>query len=45
VVFFAIVYILAAKGEEKKFEASPLAEQYRAYKGKTGFFTPKLGRD
>jgi protein-S-isoprenylcysteine O-methyltransferase Ste14 len=34
-----------ARFEERKFEASPVAEEYRAYKSRTGrFFPRRLGR-
>lgn len=37
------LYILAARREESYFAASPLAEQYAAYKKRTGFFIPGFG--
>jgi protein-S-isoprenylcysteine O-methyltransferase Ste14 len=36
------IYVTAALGEEKKFETSPLAEQYREYRKRAGFLWPKL---
>ncbi|HEV7276896.1 MAG TPA: isoprenylcysteine carboxylmethyltransferase family protein [Devosiaceae bacterium] len=38
----AIVYVIAAKGEERKFERTTLADQYRAYKRRTGFLWPRF---
>jgi protein-S-isoprenylcysteine O-methyltransferase Ste14 len=35
-------YVMAALGEERKFANSPLAEQYRDYKARTGFLWPKI---
>ncbi|MGK6314537.1 methyltransferase family protein [Neorhizobium sp. DT-125] len=43
VIFFAILYVTAARMEERNFEASQLADEYRQYKRKTGFFTPRIG--
>jgi len=43
--FFAalcILYSNAAQFEEKKFEVSPLSEEYLAYKERTGAFFPKF---
>ena len=34
----------AARFEERKFESSPVAEEYREYKARTGRFVPKLPR-
>ncbi|MBP1843014.1 protein-S-isoprenylcysteine O-methyltransferase Ste14 [Rhizobium petrolearium] len=45
VIFFAIVYIAAARMEERNFETSQLADEYREYKRRTGFFIPRIGRD
>lgn len=42
VVIFGI-YVTAARGEERKFEDSPLAEDYRAYRARAGFLWPKFG--
>jgi protein-S-isoprenylcysteine O-methyltransferase Ste14 len=43
---FAIVvavYIVAARTEEQKFAATPMAADYEAYRRSTGFFWPRLG--
>jgi protein-S-isoprenylcysteine O-methyltransferase Ste14 len=37
-----IVYVAAARGEERKFEKTALAGDYRAYKQRTGFFWPRF---
>lgn len=37
------IYIWAARMEERNFAASPLAADYAAYKGRTGFFWPRIG--
>ena len=37
-----ILYIIAAKGEERGFLASPLADAYGQYRGRTGFIIPGL---
>ena len=42
VATFAIIYAVAARAEEKKFSATPLAREYEAYKSRTGFFWPRL---
>jgi protein-S-isoprenylcysteine O-methyltransferase Ste14 len=42
VVFFVIVYVKAALGEEKKFSMSPLAPEYAAYRRKAGFLIPRF---
>lgn len=36
------IYVTAARGEERKFEDSPLAEDYRAYRERAGFLWPKF---
>jgi protein-S-isoprenylcysteine O-methyltransferase Ste14 len=38
----AFIYVIAARGEERKFENSPLAEEYRAYKKSAGFLWAKF---
>jgi protein-S-isoprenylcysteine O-methyltransferase Ste14 len=43
VALITIIYYHAARGEESKFENSPLAPHYTAYRSKTGFFFPRLG--
>ena len=42
VIFFTVIYVMAAAKEERNFAASPLAEEYSQYKKKTGFLTPRL---
>jgi protein-S-isoprenylcysteine O-methyltransferase Ste14 len=42
VLFFTIVYVIAARNEERKFSLSPLASEYEAYRRKTGFLTPRF---
>lgn len=37
-----VVYVIAASGEERKFERTALAGDYQAYKQRTGFFWPRL---
>lgn len=36
------IYVSAALGEERKFENSPLADEYRKYRGRAGFLWPKF---
>lgn len=36
------IYVMAALGEERKFENSPLADEYRAYRSRAGFLWPKF---
>lgn len=38
------LYTLAARAEERKFAATPMAGAYAAYKQRTGFFWPRLRR-
>ncbi|WP_027664330.1 methyltransferase family protein [Rhizobium leguminosarum] len=40
VLFFTVVYVIAARNEERKFSLSPLASEYEAYRRKTGLLTP-----
>ncbi|MDF1633399.1 isoprenylcysteine carboxylmethyltransferase family protein [Mycoplana sp. MJR14] len=42
VIAFVVIYVIAAKGEEKKFASTPLAAEYDAYRRRTGFLIPKL---
>ena len=42
VSIFAAIYVAAARAEEKKFSATPLAGDYEAYKSRTGFFWPRM---
>jgi protein-S-isoprenylcysteine O-methyltransferase Ste14 len=37
-----LFYSAAARKEERKFESSPLASEYEAYRQRTGRFIPKL---
>jgi protein-S-isoprenylcysteine O-methyltransferase Ste14 len=37
------IYVRAALGEEAKFSRTPMAEEYAAYRQRTGFFWPKFG--
>ncbi|WP_417309803.1 methyltransferase family protein [Devosia sp.] len=36
------IYVMAALGEERKFSNTPMAEDYAAYRQRSGFFWPKL---
>jgi protein-S-isoprenylcysteine O-methyltransferase Ste14 len=36
------IYAVAAKGEERKFSNTPMAEAYAAYKQQAGFFWPRI---
>ena len=38
-----IIYWTAASDEERKFAATPMAEEYAAYAARTGRFFPKFG--
>lgn len=40
-----ITFHFAARHEERKFEGSPVAAEYAAYKRRTGRFVPRLGAD
>ncbi len=42
VAIFAILYVIAALSEEKRFANTPMATEYAAYKSRTGFFWPRL---
>ncbi|HVK90850.1 MAG TPA: isoprenylcysteine carboxylmethyltransferase family protein [Mycoplana sp.] len=42
VLAFVVIYVVAAKGEEAKFAATPLAAEYAAYRRRTGFLVPKF---
>ncbi|MEM9332364.1 MAG: isoprenylcysteine carboxylmethyltransferase family protein [Pseudomonadota bacterium] len=42
IVFMSTTYYLAAKGEEKKFLNTEMADAYRTYQANTGRFFPKL---
>jgi protein-S-isoprenylcysteine O-methyltransferase Ste14 len=43
VIAFVVIYVRAARDEERKFSRSPLASTYRAYQARTGFLWPKVG--
>jgi protein-S-isoprenylcysteine O-methyltransferase Ste14 len=38
----AIIYVVAALGEERKFSRTAMSEEYVAYRQRTGFFWPRL---
>jgi protein-S-isoprenylcysteine O-methyltransferase Ste14 len=40
-----IAFNFAARYEERKFEGSPVAAEYAAYKQRTGRFVPRLGAE
>ncbi len=42
VILFIVLYVQAARMEEAKFAGTPLAEEYAAYRRRTGFFWPRL---
>ncbi len=42
-IIIAVIYTRAALGEEQKFARTPMAEDYAAYRNRTGFFWPKFG--
>lgn len=42
-VLIAILYTVAARGEEEKFAKTAMATDYAAYRARTGMFWPKLG--
>jgi protein-S-isoprenylcysteine O-methyltransferase Ste14 len=41
-ILMGSIYYVAARSEEKKFENSPLAQEYRRYKLRTGLFAPNV---
>jgi protein-S-isoprenylcysteine O-methyltransferase Ste14 len=41
-VLMAVLYTVAARGEEGKFANSPMAAEYAAYRTRTGMFWPRL---
>jgi protein-S-isoprenylcysteine O-methyltransferase Ste14 len=43
VVGMTIYFNVAARQEERKFEQSPIAAEYAAYRKRTGRFVPRLG--
>lgn len=44
VAVFVVIYVLAARREEKLFSESPMAGEYRAYRAKTGYLLPRINR-
>ena len=44
VVAFVVIYLTAAKDEERKFANSPMAADYDAYRRRTGLLFPRLTR-
>jgi protein-S-isoprenylcysteine O-methyltransferase Ste14 len=40
-IIMFVLYLSAAVNEENKFASSPLAEEYKSYRGSTGRFFPK----
>lgn len=45
VVAFVVIYLTAAKDEERKFANSPMAADYDAYRRRTGLLFPRLMQD
>lgn len=43
IVGLIVFYIAAATGEERKFAATALGDDYQRYRQSTGFFWPKIG--
>ena len=43
VALMALLYTVAARGEEQKFANSPMAADYAAYRARAGMFWPRLG--
>lgn len=43
VLALTTLYVRAARGEERSFADTPMAEAYAAYSARTGFFWPRLG--
>jgi protein-S-isoprenylcysteine O-methyltransferase Ste14 len=44
VAIILVLYVLAARMEERNFAHSPLATEYADYRRRTGFFWPRLSR-
>lgn len=42
-IILVVIYVVAARTEEAKFAASPMASEYEAYRARTGFFWPRMG--
>lgn len=38
-----VIYVFAARMEERLFAGTPMAAEYESYRSRTGFFWPKLG--
>ena len=38
-----VIYVFAARMEERLFAGTPMAEDYAAYRQRTGFFWPRIG--
>lgn len=43
IAIMLVLYVRAAQVEERKFAQSPLGADYAAYRGRVGFFIPRLG--
>lgn len=41
-VAIVTIYVVAARGEERKFSMTPMADAYAAYKRRAGFFWPRI---
>lgn len=42
-VLMAVLYTVAARGEEAKFARTQMSDEYATYRARTGMFWPKLG--
>ncbi len=42
VVAILVIYVIAARGEERKFAATPMGPQYAEYRRQAGFLWPRL---
>ena len=42
-VLMAVLYTVAARGEETKFARTGMSEEYAAYRARTGMFWPRVG--
>jgi protein-S-isoprenylcysteine O-methyltransferase Ste14 len=42
-VLMAVLYTVAARGEEAKFAKTQMSDEYTAYRARTGMFWPRLG--
>jgi protein-S-isoprenylcysteine O-methyltransferase Ste14 len=43
IVLLVIIYVLAARLEERLFAGTEMAAAYASYRDRTGFFLPRLG--